>query len=68
MFNIPTGCAFPQILSLHLYVIIWTIYVTLFLIIKEKDAEILKLSSAMQLQEIHTIGQCINVNDYGIVL
>jgi len=28
----------------------------LFLIIKEKDAEILKLSAAMQLQEIRTIG------------
>ena len=41
---------------LFIYVIIWTIYVTLFLIIKEKDAEILKLSAAMQLQEIRTIG------------
>ena len=40
---------------LFIYVIIWTIYVTLFLIIKEKDVEILKQSTPMQLQEIRTI-------------
>jgi hypothetical protein len=44
---------------LFIYVIIWTIYVTLFLIIKEKDVEILKQSTPMQLQEICTHFDCL---------